>query len=241
MDLGNRENKSSTLGSNVSVSGYHIVLLSQCSLGAESCQATRFSMPWVPLKLSHSKISMISFNFLKQHHQENGKIKLAVLLFWYCLQASEPELSRVAVLSAKCLPHTKVQSHFPGLAHFSYTWSQLRAAWNWRVRTRHSGGSPGLSQERVLHPHVRWFLFQTPPTQWLCFIPPNFVPIILPPPYQIPHHTSNTTPVKLFFFSCLTASPSIAGLPICSTRHSNPLTFYTLYEIVYFFYHHSLF
>lgn len=34
-------------------------------------------MPWVPLKLHHSKISMIPFNFLKQHYSKNGKIKLA--------------------------------------------------------------------------------------------------------------------------------------------------------------------
>lgn len=115
------------------VSCHHIVYLRQCSLGAESCEAANISMPLEPLKLQRSEISMIFFQLFKQHCQENGKIKLAGLCFQYLLKASNPELSRVTLLSAPCAGHCIIL-RYKATSLVSLTFPT----------TGHSSGQPGI-------------------------------------------------------------------------------------------------
>lgn len=112
------------------------------------------------------------------------------------------------------------------------------SAWDRGMRIRHSCGRAGLPQEQVLHPHARWVLFQTPFTSQQCLIPQKFS--LYPPEFcntpiqRTLCHTSNTSLVKPFLFSCVTTSLRVAGQPICRTQHSNPLTFSTLCGLDYF-------
>lgn len=72
------------------------------------------------------------FQLFKQHCQENGKIKLTALCFWYLLKALNPELSRVTLLCAPC-------GHCIILRYKATSLVSLTSP-----TTGHSSGQPGI-------------------------------------------------------------------------------------------------
>lgn len=140
--------------------------------------------------------------------------------------------------SSLCLSlyHIKVQSHFPGLPHCSYCHSLRKP----RTEEWEQGTAAGVLYVTGANPPTSCKMIPSSSTIHPPAVPhtTEFFPHHSPSPLpnSLTHiYTENTPPhFKRPQPSYLTASPSIAGLPICRDQHLNPLTFYIPYSIAYF-------
>lgn len=143
------------------------------------------------------------FQLFKATLSRERKNKTGCPTFLVLLESIQPRAVFVTV------SHTKAHSHFPGLPHFSYTWSQGRPGLRDedKAQVREPGSDTGASPQ----PHTTRFLFQTPSTRWLCLILQKCFPTILPSKFpntsiqKTPHQILNTPQPFFFFFSCLPA------------------------------------
>lgn len=117
--LRKQEKQKLHLGSNASVSSHHVTCQSQCSL-----EIVVWSNKHVLDRSTHEiltqKYFTDFFQLFKATLSRAWKNKTGRPTFLVLLQSIQPRAVLVTV------SHTKVQSHFPGLAHLSYTWSQGR-------------------------------------------------------------------------------------------------------------------
>lgn len=170
--LRRQEKQKLHLGSNASESSYPVTCQSQCSL-----EIVKWSNKHVLDRRTHKilaqKYLTDFFQLFKATLLREWKNKTGCPTFLVLLESIQRRAAFVTV------SHTKGQSHFPGLPHFCYTY---KAEQGWGMKTRHSWGSLGMTQEQVLN-LTTGFPFQTPFTHWLCLILQKCFPTILPPKF----------------------------------------------------------
>lgn len=204
--LRKQQNQKLHLESNASESNDHVTCQSQCSL-----EVVMWSNKHVLDRSTHEILAQKSlidlFQLFKAVLSGEWKNKTDCPTFLVLLESIQPRAPFFTV------SHTKVQSHFPGLPHFSYTYKANQGS---GMKTRHIWGSLGLTQKSSASHNM------IPLSDTIHPLLVSHTAEMFPhhSPSQIPWHiyTENTPldfehPPSIFFFFSCSPAPAERGCP----------------------------